>query len=142
MKSISWKRKSREKLLKEGNKNTKFFHYLANHRRRSNYVEKLCLDGDIISGNEELREIAKVFNQNLYTEDFSLRPKLDSLYFDTIDNANRKLLEVKLAEDEILLAFKSCNGDKEPGPDGFNFKFLLNFWSLLKEYMINLFMTI
>lgn len=46
---------------------------------------------------------------------------------------------MKFIENEILIALKSCNDDKALGSDGFDFKFLLNFWSLLKEDVVNLF---
>lgn len=42
-------------------------------------------------------------------------------------------------DDEILAALKSCNGDKAPSLDGFNFKFLLSFWMLIEDDMVNLY---
>lgn len=87
-----------------------------------------------------MREAAKIFYQRLYTEEFSLPPKLDNLHFDTLDTPSRESLEVEFTEDEIFTALKSCNGDKAPGPDGFNFKFLLSFWTLIKDDVVNLFM--
>lgn len=58
-------------------------------------------------GNEKLREAAKVYFQQLYTEEFPIRPKLDNLHFDTLGNARRELLEQDFSEDEIVVALKS-----------------------------------
>jgi hypothetical protein len=42
---ISWRQKSRALRLKEGDKNTKFFHRVANSNRRVNSIESLMVDG-------------------------------------------------------------------------------------------------
>lgn len=63
LEAISWKQKLREKWFKEGDKNTRFFHCLANHRRRNNYVEEIKYEGEVIFGNEKLREAANDYFQ-------------------------------------------------------------------------------
>ena len=40
-----WRQKSKVKWLNEGDRNSKFFHFLANGRRRSNYVGEIVIDG-------------------------------------------------------------------------------------------------
>lgn len=37
------RQKSRQKWLVEGDRNTKYFHVLASHRRRCNYIEEILL---------------------------------------------------------------------------------------------------
>lgn len=54
MEVISWKQKTREKWLKDGNKNTRYFHSLANYRRSVNYVEELLIGETSIAGNIEM----------------------------------------------------------------------------------------
>lgn len=39
----------------------------------------------------------------------------------------------------MLDSLKLCNGDKAPGPDEFNMKFLEDFWHLIKEKVMGLF---
>lgn len=41
---ISWKQKTGERWLKEGDRNTKYFHCLASYRRTCNYMEELLID--------------------------------------------------------------------------------------------------
>ena len=45
MEEISWRQKSRETWLKEGNKNTGFFHKMENSNRRRNCLKKIKVNG-------------------------------------------------------------------------------------------------
>ena len=46
----------RVKWLKEGDKNTKFFHWVANGRRCTNFINELCMDGVKSSDPSLIRE--------------------------------------------------------------------------------------
>lgn len=93
MEATSWKQKLRAKGLKDGDKNSKYFHMLANHRRRVNYVEGLDIEGKCIKGNEALRAGAKVHFRKLYKESTNYRPKLDNLFFNSLDEVQKNQLE-------------------------------------------------
>lgn len=105
---------------------------LANHRRRINYVEELIIGNNCIKGNEALYEGAKKHFQNLYYEDSKFRPKLDNLSFNSVNEREKAQLEEKFTEEEILDCPRECDGDKAPGPDGFNIKFFQTFWDIIK----------
>ena len=44
---ISWRQKLRIKWLKEGDKNTKFFHHIGNSNRRKNFIEHMNQGGEM-----------------------------------------------------------------------------------------------
>ena len=50
LEEISWRQKSRMLWIKEGDNNTKFFHKVANSRRRFNHLSFLEMDGVIYEG--------------------------------------------------------------------------------------------
>ena len=45
----SWRQKSRELWLREGGKNTSFFHRMANSHKRGNCIMKLRINGILIT---------------------------------------------------------------------------------------------
>jgi hypothetical protein len=66
LEETSWRQKSRMLWLKEDDNNTKFFHKLANSHRRSNYMEKVELDGVVYKEETEVREKVVHFYESLY----------------------------------------------------------------------------
>ena len=55
MEEISWRQKSREIWLKEGDRNTGFFHKMANSHRKRNNIGRIRIGGHWLNGTEELR---------------------------------------------------------------------------------------
>lgn len=69
LEEVSRMKKSRALWLKEGDKNTKFFHRVANSNRKCNIVEILVINGDIFSNSEEVKDhIVQFFHSALYRD--------------------------------------------------------------------------
>ena len=100
---ISWRKKSRALWQREGDKNTKFFHRLANSNRR-----------------------------NLFEEEESHRPLLDGLDFSMISEADALWLERLFGEEEVAGVVFGFNGDKALGPDGFSIGFFQFCWDFIQ----------
>lgn len=66
LEAISWRQKVKEKWLIDGDRNTKFFHCLANYRRKCNYVEEIAINGKECRGNAEVRDMTRSYFQQLY----------------------------------------------------------------------------
>ncbi|PNX74944.1 cysteine-rich receptor-like protein kinase, partial [Trifolium pratense] len=104
------KQKSRIRWVKEGDSNTRFFHATIKGRRRRNQLTALKEGGSWIQG-------AGLTFKNLSVDD------------NDILMAPFSIVEVR---DSIL----SSDGNKCPGPDGFNFNFLKNSWSVVQKDMM------
>ena len=47
LEEICWRQKSRVHCVREGDKNTKIFHRIANSHRRVNSIDRLMVDGEL-----------------------------------------------------------------------------------------------
>ncbi|XP_059658998.1 uncharacterized protein LOC132305363 [Cornus florida] len=104
MEEISWRQKSRALWLKERDRNTKFFHRLANAHRRSNHIGRIWVEGVEMWKEEDVHNGIVSFYQKLYTEPFIWRPKLDGLHFEAISEIDREGLKILFTEEEVLKA--------------------------------------
>lgn len=139
LEEISWRQKSRMLWIKKGDNNTKFFHKVANSRRRFNHLSFLEVDGVIYE--EEFEVAAQVVNfyKNLYQETEEWRPFVEGLEFDQIDRSERGWLERRFEKEEILLAVNELAGDKAPGPDGFSMAFFHHCWRVVESDVLAVF---
>ena len=123
MEETHWRQLSREIWLKEGDRNTGFFHRMASAHRRKNSLDRIKINGEWLSEEQEIREgIANVFHQ-LLTEDMGWKADIGRLQFDQISQQEAENLERFFTEDEIHAALMEMNEDKAPSPDGFTMTF-------------------
>jgi hypothetical protein len=132
MDEISWRQKSRVLWLKEGDKNSSFFHRIANSNRNANTIGHLIINGTASTDQDEIREHIAQFYEQLYTENGRRRPILDGIHFSFISDEDAKWLERPFDEEEIAKVVQGCNGDKAPGPDGFSLAFFQHCWSIVR----------
>ncbi|RVW76326.1 Transposon TX1 uncharacterized 149 kDa protein [Vitis vinifera] len=109
---ISWRQRSRELWLKEGDNNTKFFHRMANAHSRRNWLSRLKVD------------------DCWHTEELDLKK---------CDSCEAEGLEIPFTEGEVFVALSDLGKDKAPGPDGFTMAFWLFSWDLVKAEIMGFF---
>ena len=61
------------------------------------------------------------------------RPKLVGVHFKRLGEVANASLVASFSLGEIEGVLAECDGDKSPGPDGFNFAFVKKFWYLIKS---------
>ncbi|GAU25119.1 hypothetical protein TSUD_274080 [Trifolium subterraneum] len=94
---------------------------------KSNEVGERWLD----SSTEISEEIINYFT-NHFSSSYWLRPKIDGIPFPSISDEQIFLLMRTFSLEEIEVVVRLSDGNKSPGPDGYNFSFIKNFWSLLR----------
>jgi len=132
-----WRQKSRIRWLKDGEKNTKFFHKTTAQHRMNNFISHIKNEqGDRIETHEGIEEEFLRYFKKVHQE-----PSIDRR--PAIDKILRNIPKLIIEEHNILL-LKSTNmqevedavhqlkAGKAPGPDGFTSNFFHHFWDLIK----------
>ena len=129
---ISWRQKFRTLWLREGDKNTKFFHRLSNSHRRNNSISSRLIKGELYTDSDAISNCITQFYINLFLEEEGWRTLLDGLEFSNISSADAVWLDIPFDDEEVMSVLHSFNRDKAPGPDGFPMAFFQSYWSFLK----------
>ncbi|XP_048605708.1 uncharacterized protein LOC106424118 [Brassica napus] len=140
-----WKQKSRVFWLREGDRNTKFFHALTKQRRARNKITQLLDEnGNIVEDEEGLVAIATSYFRHIFesSNPEDIEEALAQVP-STITGAMNDNLIAPVTEWEVKLALFAMHPEKAPGPDGMTALFYQKFWDIVKEdltLMVNQFL--
>ncbi|GJU70031.1 hypothetical protein Tco_1256290 [Tanacetum coccineum] len=116
----------------EGDENSKFFHGMINQKRRTQAITGIMHDGVWISDPLLIKEIFLNFFKDKF-QAYDSQVVFSPLALSTgLCTCNRDSLETSVSCDEIKTTIWDCGSNKSPGPDGFSFAFIKNYWDLLK----------
>jgi hypothetical protein len=134
-----WLQRSRVTWLKEGDRNTRFFHQKAVWRARRNKIKRLKNnEGVWHDGPSDMERMATSYFQELFTRDPSLNADdLISLTQGKVTMAMNDDLCKDFTEEEIGDALFQIWPLKAPGVDGFPARFYQRNWGTIKVEVIN-----
>ncbi|XP_048422575.1 uncharacterized protein LOC125469371 [Pyrus x bretschneideri] len=129
---LFWLQKSRNTWLREGDKNTKFFHLSAVVRRRKNKLEGLNNSEGVWTDDKEALKSIVV---NYFKDLFSFRITTTTMenlphLFPCLIGEDLLVLNGDVTDDEIKACMFAIGGLKAPGPDGIPARFYQKFWHL------------
>jgi hypothetical protein len=133
------KQKSRMRWVKEGDSNSRYFHESIKSRRRRNQLVALKNGDNWVQGVEEVKEFVKTFFESNFKESWECRPNLNGLQFQTLEDGDNLLLTAPFSTEEVKEAIWSSDGNKCPGPAGFNFNILKACWEIIKGDVMDFF---
>ncbi|KAI8542940.1 hypothetical protein RHMOL_Rhmol08G0179000 [Rhododendron molle] len=107
---------------------------MANCNQRRNFIDKIKIGDRSLEKDEEIISGIANFYEGLFKEDGVSRPLVDNVEFDSILVEEASWLERPFDEAEMLVALKSLNGDKAPGPDGMSLAFFQHCWGVIKAF--------
>ncbi|KAK3219223.1 hypothetical protein Dsin_013193 [Dipteronia sinensis] len=125
-------KKSWVKWLKEGDKNSKFFHSVANGRSRRNHIGEISFGGVKVSNPVQVRNGVVNFFKDQFSNVGWRRPKILGLEIKLILEVERKVLDEGFSEEEVWGAVSGCDGNKAPGPDDLNLNFIKANWKVIQ----------
>eukprot|EP00253_Pinus_taeda_P024539 PITA_24539 len=134
---ILWRQKSRISWLKEGEKNTKFFHKSTIQRRMHNKI--IFVDnqqGERVEAHEDMekefagyfKDILKEPNGNRDEAIWDITQHIPKIINEDHNTQLLQPVSLKEVEEEI----SQLKDGKAPGPDGFTANFFHEFWELIK----------
>ena len=132
-----WRIKARCLWLKEGDKNTSFFHKHAKARKNYNTIREIHYQDQSLNKVEEIKNAAHSFFKNLFSEELEATTRLDHYPLNVIpmlitEEENRNLI-APISAEEIIKALHGMNPDKAPGPDGFTARFYTACWEIIQK---------
>lgn len=113
--------------------NSAFFHACVGKRNRDNAIHEISIGGEREENPDLVKEGISNHFESLLEQDRWSRPTLDGVVFKKISAEDNYMLTATFSREEIKTAVWGCEGNKSPGPDGYNFTVLKSLWSVLGE---------
>ena len=135
MEETKAKQRSRDRNVREGDRNTAYFQALANQRNRKKKISVLEGPDGPVTENKDMLALAGNFYKNLFVFEEILGVRFDDSFWedkDKVTSSENEMLEAPFSESEIKEAVFDSYADGAPGPDGFSFLFYQHFWDLIK----------
>nr|GEX99994.1 transposon TX1 uncharacterized [Tanacetum cinerariifolium] len=120
----------------EGDENSKFFHSFVTGRNNKCNLRGLLVNGAWCEDLMVIKaEMAKHYRE-LFSDAEKDLPIFCSPKVMRISMEEAQMLEMIFSENEVWEAISGCGGNKAPGPDGFNFKFIRKVWEVIKQELL------
>eukprot|EP00253_Pinus_taeda_P017813 PITA_17813 len=138
---VKWRLKSRQLWLREGDKNTSYFHKQATVRKARNTVSSIKdNEGNSYTSHDIIKKAATNHFKNLLTEEKSeedYSALLQHMPKDVTQETNNRLTR-EVEEEEVQKAIWSLHPDKAPGHDGFPISFYREYWQMIKKDLLKM----
>ncbi|KAK9024606.1 hypothetical protein V6N11_004764 [Hibiscus sabdariffa] len=118
-----WLQKSRLRWFAEADRNTKFFHIYASLLRKNNQVSRLSVGNRELSDPRLNKEAVKNHFSLEYNKILAIEVETMNLPFKKLQPVRVSFLESEFSEEEIWVVIRDSDGNRAPGPDGFNASF-------------------
>ena len=136
-KEAFWKQRSWIKWLKDGDRNTKFFHDTTLEKRSRLYISRIKNDMGIwLERQEEIQDEAVWFFQTLLSEESVLQAD-SSLWFllqhipSLVSNEDNAQLTAEVKLEEVRNAIFGLDPESAPGMDGYPGDFYRHCWEII-----------
>ena len=123
---IKWFQRAKTKDMLEGDNNTKYFHMVANGKRRKTRIFQLEQEGKVIEGQENLKVFITKYYKDLFGSSQRNNFALDESQTNDIPHINEEENKLQIevfTEKEVREVIFQMKYNKAPGPNGFPAEF-------------------
>ncbi|XP_076914756.1 uncharacterized protein LOC143573866 [Bidens hawaiensis] len=133
------RQKARVKWASDADDNSSYFHGILNSNLSSNRLHRLMIGGVWNSSQVVIKE--EVFNyfRARFTESAVVRPRFSCVESTSLNEEEARSLVEPFSLLEVKNAVWECCGDRLPGPNEFNFKFLKRCWLCFETDFMKMF---
>lgn len=128
-----WRQKSRLKWAHEGDKSTRFFHVMASRRQSKNVLDSVVVDGVSVGELRMVRQVVFKHFKDLYSKAWRGKPKLKGPFTTIGRGGASEELVAEFTVEEVWVVVTECDGNKAPGPNGFNLACIQKNWKAMKD---------
>ena len=128
-----WHQRSKISWMKDGNRNSKFFHAMASQRKRSNEILMLQDSSSKWHSQQfDLQRVASDYFQSIFTSasTSSVQHVINNIREVVTPDMNGTLL-AKFTHDEVKRALFQMHPTKAQGPNGMNPLFFQKYWHIV-----------
>ncbi|GJX74146.1 hypothetical protein Tco_0312741 [Tanacetum coccineum] len=122
--------KAKIQWLKEGDKNTTFFHSMIKSRRNKNIVEIIKDENGKVYERSSVAEQFVIHFENFLGDAKPVQPVDESFFINKINMEDADTMIRDVTNDEIKEAIFDIDSNKASGPDGFSSEFFKKSWKL------------
>ncbi|XP_042950258.1 uncharacterized protein LOC122282367 [Carya illinoinensis] len=127
---LKWRQRAKQQWLKGGDRNSKFFHKCATHRRKVNMIKRIIDERGVLATTQgAVSQVFQSYYQQLFTSSSLSSSEEVVQVVDKVitPEMNRQLMK-RCSLEEVRLAVFDMNPHGSPGPDGFSACFYQDHW--------------
>ncbi|XP_074266449.1 uncharacterized protein LOC141589722 [Silene latifolia] len=133
-----WRQRSRALWLKDGDRNTKFFHTRAGERKQKNFIARLIDDdGNVKTDEEGIGTVAIEYFQRLFSTSNPSNFEVLEDMTQRVTPGMNECLTKEYSEEEVTEALNQMHPLKAPGPDGMNELFFQTYWGTVGPAVVD-----
>jgi hypothetical protein len=136
LEEIKIRQRSRDRNIKEGDRNIAYFQVVANQRNRKKRIVGLESPEGWLEDNDAMLKHVVSFYKNMFGEEKKSGVKLEEDFWKEekrVTDLENEMLEATVSEEEVKEAIFGSYAKGAHGPDGFSFLLYQAFWDIIKK---------
>ena len=130
---MDWRQRSREHWLSAGDANTRFFHQMANGRRRLNGIRRLRIGDRVLNDQAAVGQAFAEHFRDFYRRGPTNQWRWLATGASVLDPSQQQKLILPFSEDEVKDALQGLNNEGAPGLDGIPVFFYKDCWDTVRH---------